>query len=66
MPEPIAAVLRPWVDQIELLADAIVRRDKQAAMLALLADRTIVDLDAGLAMGRELLEAHAPYLTEYH
>ena len=64
--EPVAGILRQWVDQIELLADAIVQRDKHAAILALLADRTKVDLDAGLAMGRELFEAHAPYLTEYH
>jgi alpha-galactosidase/6-phospho-beta-glucosidase family protein len=66
LPGAIAAVLRQWVDQIELLAGAIVQRDKQAAILALLADRTIVDLDAGLAMGNELFETHAPYLTEYH
>ena len=66
LPGAIAAGLRQWVDQIELLAGAIIQRDKQAAILALLADRTIVDLDAGLAMGNELFEAHTPYLTEYH
>ena len=66
LPEPIAAILRQWVDQIELLVDAIIHRDKEAALLALLADRTILDVDVGLAMGREMFEAHAPYLADYY
>lgn len=66
LPEPVAGTLRPWIDQLELLTDAIVQRDRELALLALLADRTIVDVDTGLAMGRELLDAHADYLREYH
>ena len=66
LPEPVAGTLRPWIDQLELLTDAIIQRNRELALLALLADRTIVDVDVGLAMGRELLDAHAPYLNEYH
>ena len=65
LPEPVAGTLRPWIDQLELLTDAIIQRDRELALLALLADRTIVDVDAGLALGRELLDAHADYLGEY-
>ena len=66
IPEPIAGTLRPWIDQLELLTDAIIQRDRDLALLALLADRTIVDVDVGLAMGRELMDAHAANLLEYH
>ena len=66
LPEPVAGTLRPWIDQLELLTDAIIQRNRELALLALLADRTIVDVDVGLAMGRELLDAHTPYLNEYH
>ena len=59
LPEPVAGTLRPWIDQLELLTDAIIQRDRELALLALLADRTIVDVDVGLAMGRELMDAHA-------
>ena len=65
LPEPVAGTLRPWIDQLELLTDAIIQRDRELALLALLADRTIVDVDAGLALGRELMAAHADYLLEY-
>ena len=66
IPEPIAGTLRPWIDQLELLTDAIIQRDRDLALLALLADRTVVDVDVGLAMGRELMDAHAANLREYH
>ena len=41
------------------LTDAIIQRNRELALLALLAG-TIVDVDVGLAMGRELLDGSIP------
>jgi len=66
LPRGITALLAQQVAVQDLAVEAAIFGDRQAALQALLLDPVVSSYDAAVKILDELLEAHAPYLPQFH
>jgi alpha-galactosidase len=65
LPEGIRSVLARHVSNQELIVEAAVKGDREAALEALVNDPLVRSIEGAKAMLDELLEAHAQYLPQF-